>query len=94
MAKIVREYKDARGLLPIRICMLGAPATGKSYLASQVCEHYKLHHIKIADVIREGVEQLVCGSLSVYQYCVLLYALALLWVFNVMQHYMPNAKLG
>ena len=56
---VVMEYKAARGLLPLRICMLGAPATGKSFIAAQVCEHYQLHHIKIADIIKESIVKLV-----------------------------------
>ena len=59
IGRIVKEYKDSRGLLPIRICILGAPATGKSLFASKICEHYKLHHVMIADVIKEGIEKLV-----------------------------------
>ena len=59
MASIVEEYKKSRGLLPIRICVLGPPASGKSLVASQLCQHYKLHHLKIADVIQQAIEKLV-----------------------------------
>lgn len=58
MASIVEEYKKSRGLLPIRICVLGPPASGKSLVASQLCQHYKLHHLKIADVIQQAIEKL------------------------------------
>lgn len=60
ISKIVKEYKEARGLQPHRICVLGAPAVGKSYIVSHLCQHYKLHHIKIADVIKEAIDNLVC----------------------------------
>lgn len=41
---------------PMRACILGPPASGKSTIAKQLCEHYKLHHIKIKDVIDEILE--------------------------------------
>lgn len=37
---------------------MGPPAVGKSTVAAQLCQYYKLHHIKIADVIQEAVEKL------------------------------------
>nr|XP_046269451.1 adenylate kinase 7 isoform X2 [Scatophagus argus] len=42
---VVEEYRQARGLLPIRLCVLGPPAVGKSTVSKQLCEHYKLHYI-------------------------------------------------
>ena len=39
--------------------MVGPPASGKSTVVKQLCDHYKLHHIKIKDVIDEAVENLV-----------------------------------
>jgi adenylate kinase family enzyme len=38
---------------------MGPPAAGKSLIASQLCQHYKLHHLKIADVIQQAIEKLV-----------------------------------
>jgi len=55
---VVDEYKRSRGLLPIRLCVMGPPAAGKSLIASQLCQHYKLHHLKIADVIQQSIEKL------------------------------------
>ncbi|MBN3294855.1 KAD7 kinase, partial [Amia calva] len=55
---VVKEYKQTRGLLPIKICILGPPAVGKSTVAEKICKHYKLHHIKINDVITEAVATL------------------------------------
>lgn len=59
ITKVIKEYKETRGLLPIRVCILGAPAVGKSLIATQLCQHYKLHHIKIAEVIKQAIEKLV-----------------------------------
>ncbi|KAM8920832.1 adenylate kinase 7 [Pelodytes ibericus] len=55
---VIREYKNTRGLLPIRICVLGPPAVGKTRVSEFLCKHYKLHHIKIKDVITEAIEKL------------------------------------
>ncbi|XP_002738748.1 adenylate kinase 7-like [Saccoglossus kowalevskii] len=55
---IIKEYKTTRGLLPMRACILGPPAVGKTSVVQKLCEHYKLHHIKINDVIKEAIEKL------------------------------------
>lgn len=46
-------------LQPLRACILGPPASGKSTIVKQLCAHYKLHHIKIKDVIDEAMANLV-----------------------------------
>ncbi|KAJ8045225.1 Adenylate kinase 7 [Holothuria leucospilota] len=56
--EVIKEYKKARGLLPMRACVLGPPASGKSSIVAALCKHYKLHHIKIKDVISEAIEAL------------------------------------
>ncbi|XP_023587437.1 adenylate kinase 7 isoform X2 [Trichechus manatus latirostris] len=55
---ILKEYKQSRGLLPIKICILGPPAVGKSSIAVELCKYYKLHHIKLKDVISEAIAKL------------------------------------
>ncbi|KAK2889925.1 adenylate kinase 7-like [Channa argus] len=55
---IVKEYKDTRQLLPIRICLVGPPAVGKTTVAEKLCSHYQIHHIKIKEVIEEAIAQL------------------------------------
>jgi len=54
-------------LQPLRACILGPPAVGKSTVTKQLCEFYKLHHIKLKDVIDEAIESLV--RLCVYIVC-------------------------
>ena len=49
-------------LQPMRTCVLGPPASGKSIVVRQLCEHFKLHHIKIQDVIKEAIDDLVINS--------------------------------
>ncbi|XP_046711814.1 adenylate kinase 7 isoform X2 [Silurus meridionalis] len=56
--QVVEEYKLARGLLPIRICVLGPPAVGKSTVSKKICKHYKLHHVKLKETITETLAHL------------------------------------
>ncbi|XP_036927881.1 adenylate kinase 7 [Acanthopagrus latus] len=58
MALVVEEYRQTRGLLPLRLCVLGPPAVGKSTVCKQICEHYGLHHITLIDTIAETIAQL------------------------------------
>ncbi|XP_040267592.1 adenylate kinase 7 [Bufo bufo] len=58
IASVIKEYKQSRGLLPIRICILGPPAVGKTTVSELLCKHYKLHHIHIKEVITEAIDNL------------------------------------
>ena len=49
----------------MRALILGPPASGKTTIAKQLCEHYKLHHIKIKDVIDDAIEKLVSLLLEI-----------------------------
>ncbi|XP_037652086.1 adenylate kinase 7 isoform X1 [Sebastes umbrosus] len=55
---VVEEYQQTRGLLPIRLCVLGPPAVGKSTMSKQICEYYHLHHITLKETISETISQL------------------------------------
>ncbi|MEQ2299882.1 hypothetical protein AMECASPLE_019531 [Ameca splendens] len=55
---VVEEYRQARGLLPLRLCILGPPAVGKSSLSKEICQHYKLHHITLKETLSEAITQL------------------------------------
>ncbi|NWV78482.1 KAD7 kinase, partial [Dasyornis broadbenti] len=56
--QVVMEYKQARGLLPLKVCIHGPPASGKSTIAKELCKHYKLHYIRMKDVISERIANL------------------------------------
>ncbi|XP_060788918.1 adenylate kinase 7-like [Neoarius graeffei] len=56
--RIVEEYKLTRSLLPIRICLLGPPAVGKSTITEKICRHYKLQHVKLKEAITETLANL------------------------------------
>ncbi|KAI4891646.1 hypothetical protein NFI96_024852 [Prochilodus magdalenae] len=56
--RVTEEYKLTRGLLPVRICVLGPPAVGKSTVAEKICKHYKLHHVKLKETIAEALANL------------------------------------
>ena len=56
--RTVKEYKQVRNLLPLRVYINGPPASGKTTIVKQLCDHYKIHHIKIQDVITEAISNL------------------------------------
>ncbi|KAM9093573.1 adenylate kinase 7 isoform 3-T3 [Megaptera novaeangliae] len=47
-----------KDLTPIKICILGPPAVGKSSIAEVLSKYYKLHHIKLKEVISEAIAKL------------------------------------
>ncbi|KAM5273682.1 adenylate kinase 7 [Ctenodactylus gundi] len=55
---VLKQYKQSRGLLPVKICILGPPAVGKSSIAKELCKYYKLHHITLKEVISEAIAKL------------------------------------
>ncbi|XP_032604768.2 adenylate kinase 7 isoform X6 [Taeniopygia guttata] len=58
IAEVIMEYKQARGLLPLKVCIHGPPGSGKSTIAKELCKHYKLHYVGINDVISEKIADL------------------------------------
>ena len=43
----------------MRVVIHGPPAVGKSTVAEQLCDYYKLHHIHVKNVIAEGIDRMV-----------------------------------
>ena len=58
ISSVVNEYKKSRNLLPIRLCIIGPPAAGKTCLAAYLSDYYQIPHIIIKDVIQEQITQL------------------------------------
>ncbi|XP_028294742.1 adenylate kinase 7 isoform X2 [Gouania willdenowi] len=49
MELVVEQYRQVRALQPIRLCVLGPPAVGKSCVCKRLCDHYKLQYISLSD---------------------------------------------
>ncbi|KAM3185848.1 hypothetical protein ACTXT7_005530 [Hymenolepis weldensis] len=56
--KLVREFKLARGLTPIRICILGPPLSGKTKLSQLLSDYYSVPHIHVKKVIKDRIKEL------------------------------------
>ena len=56
---IVKEYKTARNLNPIRIIVLGPPASGKTKVARYLADHYDVHYIHVKSLIANTIDSLV-----------------------------------
>lgn len=55
IAQVVQQFKLKRGLSPVKMIMHGAPGIGKTHFAKIISQQYKLHHIKINDVVTEAI---------------------------------------
>ena len=60
---LAQEFMKYRGLLTTRVCILGAPAAGKSLLGNRLSEIYNLPVISTKDVI-DQILSLVYKELS------------------------------
>ncbi|XP_016887307.1 adenylate kinase 7-like [Cynoglossus semilaevis] len=56
--QMVEEYRQIRGLEPVRVCVLGPPAVGKTTVSKLIAEHYKIHHLTVKDTIAETISRL------------------------------------
>jgi len=43
----------------MRVVVLGPPAVGKSMVAEQLCEYFKLHHVHVKQVIDDSFDHMV-----------------------------------
>lgn len=56
---IVKEYKTARNLNPVKIIVLGPPASGKTKVARYLADHYDIHYIHVKSLIANTIDSLV-----------------------------------
>lgn len=56
---IVKEYKTARNLNPVKIIVLGPPASGKTRVARYLTDHYDIHYIHVKPLIANTIDNLV-----------------------------------
>jgi len=57
MGKVVYEYREARGLLPLRLLVHGNDDLAKAELARTVAAEYKLPLVKATEVVEEAAAQ-------------------------------------
>ncbi|CUG87619.1 Hypothetical protein, putative [Bodo saltans] len=50
---VVSQYREARGIIPLRVVVLGPPQAGKTHVARELGELYRMPVFDIADMITE-----------------------------------------
>lgn len=55
--KIRKEYEKERNLSPLKMCVVGPPASGKTSIAIELSKYYKLAHITVDNTIEEYFSQ-------------------------------------
>ncbi|KND00419.1 uncharacterized protein SPPG_04741 [Spizellomyces punctatus DAOM BR117] len=58
LTQFIQEYKYARGLTPLRIVVHGPPASGKTFYANKIAQHYEIHIINVEKVVEEAIARL------------------------------------
>ncbi|KAJ3391899.1 Adenylate kinase 7 [Lobulomyces angularis] len=55
---LIQEYKDARGLQPLKIIIHGPPGVGKTPLSIKLAQHYDIHRVDVEKVFTEAMARL------------------------------------
>jgi adenylate kinase len=59
LQQLIQEYKDARGLSPLKLVIHGPPASGKTYFAKKLATHYEIHYLDFDKVVQDAISRLV-----------------------------------
>ncbi|KAJ3043877.1 Adenylate kinase 7 [Rhizophlyctis rosea] len=58
LPQLIQEYKDARGLTPLRMIVHGPPAVGKTFFSERIAKHYEIHLVDVEKVVQDAVARL------------------------------------
>ena len=53
MPAVITEFKDTRNLQPVKVCVLGPPASGKTSLAKMLSDMYKVPRVGVDNVVEQ-----------------------------------------
>ncbi|TPX33306.1 adenylate kinase [Synchytrium microbalum] len=56
--QLVDEYRDARGLHPLKVVVHGPPAAGKTSYAKKIAEQYEIHYVEVDEVVKAAIDRL------------------------------------
>lgn len=68
--EIIKEYKSARNLRPVKIVVLGPPASGKTRVARYLADHYGIQYIHVKTLISITMDKTVVSmyfAVNVYE---------------------------
>lgn len=55
---LIQEYRDSRGLWPVKVIIHGPPASGKTFYAKKIAKEYKLHYLEPEEICQDVVAKL------------------------------------
>ncbi|KAJ3067270.1 Adenylate kinase 7 [Podochytrium sp. JEL0797] len=55
---LIQEFKDARGLSPLKIILHGPPASGKSFYAQKLAKHYEIHYVELDLIVKDSIAKM------------------------------------
>lgn len=62
---VIEEYKAARNLRPVKIIVLGPPASGKTRVARYLADYYGIHYVHVKTLISDTIQKLVSINLFI-----------------------------
>jgi len=58
LPQLIQEYKDARGLTPLKIVVHGPPSSGKTFFSKRIAQHYEIHYLDVEEMVKDEVSKL------------------------------------